>query len=134
MDTPQPSLTLDRPLSREEVEVLLQSKYKSIGEDVKRRRFPELEAPLRVTDLPLTVRTRNCLQEFTKVRGFPDLRNLSSCTIGELLSSKNFGRKSLDNLFVALIPFIRCTKTHSDEGGTLYRVEVSPSVTRAAER
>ncbi len=49
-------------------------------------------------EIGLTVRTTNCLEE----KGIFTVRDLLNCTPADLLSSSNFGEKTLDEVYGAL--------------------------------
>jgi hypothetical protein len=122
------------PLTRAEAEELLRSPHSLMRDEVRMRRFPRLVASVRITDLPVSVRVQNCIRDLEKYDGLTDLSLLSRFTLGQLLHTKNFGRKSLINLLSAALPImLDCT---TNPVGTVRAEEgsVSASLTRAAER
>jgi hypothetical protein len=114
-------------LSRAEIEQLLRHPDRLTSDGVRHRHLPELASSSRIDDLPFSSRVRNWIRR----QGIKDLHDLSGFTVGELLKSKHFGRKSLGNLLSSVLSIIV-----NDNAAELTNREPSISVlvTAAAER
>ncbi len=74
------------------------------------------------------------LRKLQKQRGLTDLTQLSHFTIAELLSLKNFGRRTLADLLRSILPMIRDDAAGKIDLANSTHEDISPAVTRAAER
>lgn len=68
-------------------------------------KLPFLEAAS-LDDLNASVRTRNCISRLITQGVIKNFRGLSSITLRQMLSCKNFGRRSLLDLLKALYPLV----------------------------
>ena len=106
MDSSPPLFIANKPLTRADVEEILQSPDQRVPQKFLRRHFPRLPSSVRVNHLILTARVQNCLRNLKRSHGLTDLSDLSRFTINDLLHLKNFGRTSLANLLSAALPVV----------------------------
>lgn len=120
-------------LTNSEVLELLKNPEAVAAPGVRSRLFPLLSPSLRINDLRMPVRVRNCLQALVKEGVISTLGDLSRLSLGELLSRKNFGKKSLLDLLESVSLSIAPEETLSSTPAAT-PVPSSRQLTRSAER
>jgi hypothetical protein len=124
----------DSPLTRPEVEHLLQSPQMLARYEIRVRHLPRIAPSVRPKDISIPVRVQNGLLRLKHSHGITELNHLERLTIGELLKLKNFGPTSLINLLSAILPAILDDNRQTNSNLSGDRQSISSSVTAAAER
>lgn len=134
MDLSQLSFTFNEPLTRAEVESLVQTPDTRIPSSVLQRRFPSVGGAINITDLQVSRRLRNCLRDLQKRYGVSGVHDLNRFTIGQLLRLNKFGRKSLIELLSSVLPVVQDYAPGQSSSASVEPRNISRTVTKAAER
>jgi hypothetical protein len=98
----------------------VQKSLASNRKNISSIQIPPLPSGLSINDLPLEVRTFNCL---ARQKGFRlSKRNFVDCTVGDLMKIQNFGAKSLLD-FLTSLEYAREIYTDSFEDGENFKKE-----------
>ena len=97
------------------------------------RYFPYIPPTTELADMNLDVRTYNCLTELIREGVISRPSDLSLLTFGQVVRTKNFGRKSLSNLLRS-IEQLRAQRVTSEDPERELPKPLSSNLTRAAEK
>ncbi len=98
------------------------------------RRFPDIPQTTELDDMHLDVRTYNCLTELVRQGVISRPSDLSRLTFGQVMRTKNFGRKSLTNLLRSIEQLRGPQRVTSADPERAALKPLCPELTWAAEK